>query len=164
MSLREIDYSSSTDLQAVRDLFREYQASLGLDLGFQNFDEEFSGLPGKYAPPQGALYLFEHEGEPAGCAALRPLSEPSTCELKRLYVRPSARNQRAGHRLVQTMLAQARTLGYRRVLLDTLESMMAARKLYESFGFREITPYYESPLANAIYYAFEFSPHESEKV
>lgn len=164
MSPREIDYHSTTDLQAVRNLFREYQASLGLDLGFQNFDEEFNGLPGKYAPPQGALYLFEYDGAPAGCVALRSLSEPATGELKRLYVRPLARGQRAGHRLVQAMLSRARTLGYRRVLLDTLESMTAARKLYESFGFREIAPYYKSPLTNAVYYALELGPHESEKL
>lgn len=128
----------------MRCLLREYAASLAVRLDFQDFDRELAELPGAYAPPRGALLLAPGEG----CVALRPLDD-TTCEMKRLYVRPSARGTGLGRRLAKTVLAEARRLEYTLIYLDTLPDMVAARALYEELGFREITPYTTNPVAGA---------------
>lgn len=125
----------------VKGLFQEYAESLGFDLEFQGFAEELATLPGRYAPPAGRLLLATLDGAPAGCVALRPL-ERDVCEMKRLYVRPACRGHGVGRILARRIIDEAQSAGYRRMRLDTLPSMAAARRLYAEFGFRPILPYY----------------------
>jgi putative acetyltransferase len=142
------------EIEAVRRLFREYADALGVDLCFQQFDEELAGLPGDYAPPRGALFLAQIDGEAAGCCALRPLDSadyPNAAEMKRLYVRDRFRGSGLGRELVEATLAAAREAGYSHVLLDTLDDMEAARALYEELGFENIPPYYHNPIPGAHY-------------
>ncbi len=141
-------------LDAVRAIFREYADSLGVDLGFQDFDRECRELPGEYAPPRGALLRATVEGVVAGCCALRPLDAvdyPNAAEMKRLYVRQAFRGFGLGRQLAERCLDAARQAGYTCVLLDTLSDMEAARALYDELGFEEIPPYYHNPIAGAHY-------------
>lgn len=132
-------------MDEIRQLFTEYQQSLGFELDFQNFQQELDTLPGAYAPPRGRI-LFE----PGGCVALRPLDE-QTCEMKRLYVRPEKRRSGLGRRLAQQIIEEARQIGYQRMVLDTLSSMESAIALYRSLGFRETQAYCYNPFPNAVY-------------
>jgi ribosomal protein S18 acetylase RimI-like enzyme len=141
----------ATDMAVVRLLFQEYGQGLGFDLCFQNFDQELADLPGRYAPPAGDIWLAWTEGMPAGCVALRPLAD-ETCEMKRLYVRPTYAGQGLGRALAEAAVAGARQRGYRAIRLDTLESMTAANALYKKLGFHTIGAYCDNPLCGALYY------------
>jgi putative acetyltransferase len=145
---------TSLELQRTVEIFREYAASLDVDLCFQNFEAELAGLPGEYAAPGGHLLLAYVERELAGCSALRPfadLDHANACEMKRLYVRPRFRRFGLGRILAQALLDEARRVGYSEMLLDTLDDMESARELYASLGFVEIPPYYFNPIAGAHY-------------
>jgi len=133
-----------------RALFEEYAAWLGVDLCFQGFAAELAGLPGLYAPPQGRLLLALAGSEAAACVAMRP-REDGVCEMKRLFVRPSFRGQGLGKLLVERIVAEARAIGYQTIRLDTLPSMQAAIRLYETLGFGRCAPYYETPLPDTVF-------------
>ena len=146
--------ASATELAQAAAIFREYAVSLAVDLCFQNFEAELASLPGEYAAPTGHLLLAYVDGELAGCAALRALSDvdyANACEMKRLYVRPAFRRFGLGRTLAQALLDEARGVGYSAMLLDTLDDMESARELYTSLGFVEIPPYYFNPIAGAHY-------------
>jgi putative acetyltransferase len=141
-------------VEATRAIFREYAASLDVDLCFQNFEAELAGLPGEYAAPAGALLLALVDGQVAGCGAVRALPDAdyaNACEMKRLYVRSAFRGLGLGRLLAQALFDRALQCGYSTMLLDTLDDMEAARELYASLGFEEIPPYYFNPIPGAHY-------------
>ena len=135
----------------MRELFREYEQVLGIDLCFQGFAAELALLPGKYAPPRGRLYVALVADKIAGCACLCPASE-TAAELKRMYVRAEFRGRHLGRKLAERAIADARAIGYRAVVLDTWPSSKEARALYASLGFRECAAYTASAAPGAQFF------------
>jgi ribosomal protein S18 acetylase RimI-like enzyme len=151
---RIAEAATAAQFDAARSLIEEYAAqigtSMGVDLGFQNFSAELNQLPAMYGPPSGCLLLASRDDEWIGCCALRRFTD-EIGEMKRLYVKPTARGADLGRRLTERLVATARALGYRRMVLDTLQGMVAAQTLYRSVGFRETEPYYFNPMAGVSY-------------
>jgi ribosomal protein S18 acetylase RimI-like enzyme len=149
--MKLIPATSEVEIQEARKLFEEYHAWLGLNLCFQNFDEELASLPGEYIPPQGRLLLATEADQVGGCIALRKL-KAGTCEMKRLYVRPDFRGTGMGRVLAESLIAVAREIGYERMRLDTLPGKMdRAIAMYRRLGFKDIEPYYFNPVAGAAF-------------
>jgi putative acetyltransferase len=157
--------TAPTDIALARALFAEYAQWLKVDLCFQGFDRELAALPGAYAPPSGRLLLAGTPGAAFGCIALRPIETASGSgdeafgarvgtrigEVKRLYVQPAHRNGGWGRRLAETLITDARAIGYTALKLDTLDWMADARGLYARLGFRQCAAYYDNPLPGVIY-------------
>jgi GNAT superfamily N-acetyltransferase len=143
-----VEVESESQLEQTRLLFRDYFTFLaqdhGLDISYQGIENELAALPGEYAPPNGRLILALESGEPAGCAALRALNS-GDCELKRMYVLPRFRGRGVGRALAGWLIGEARSAGYRRILLDTASVLHSAISLYESLGFTRTPPYYDVP-------------------
>ncbi|HEY0051336.1 MAG TPA: GNAT family N-acetyltransferase, partial [Pyrinomonadaceae bacterium] len=151
MKMEIIQAETPEAIEQARLLFREYEAWLGMSLCFQNFEEEVANLPGRYAAPDGRLFLAFVDENLAGCIALRKLEE-GVCEMKRLFVREDFRGRKTGIILIEKLIEEAKAIGYQKMRLDTYPTKMAnAVKLYESHGFREIPPYYDNPYSGILY-------------
>jgi len=139
------------ELEIIRDLFREYEKELDENICFQSFDEELRNPLKKYGPPTGDLVLAYWEEEIAGCIALARMKESGTCEMKRLYVKPSFRKNKIGRLLIEELLNSAKERNYKRMRLDTFLKLQAAIHLYQQFGFENISAYYDNPLSGVVY-------------
>lgn len=154
--MKLIQAKSEEEINAARRLFEEYADWLGINLCFQNFDQELAELPGDYALPDGRLLLAIKNDQTAGCVALRRISgenfDEPVCEMKRLYVRPGFRGKGLGRKLTEAVIEEARKIGYQRMRLDTLPGKMdQAIAMYRSLEFKEIEPYYNNPVAGAAF-------------
>jgi ribosomal protein S18 acetylase RimI-like enzyme len=145
-------------VEKAKALIREYAQSLEFDLEFQNFDKEIRDFPGPYVPPRGCLFIALNENQPIGCVALRDLGQ-GICEMKRLYVRPDFRGQKAGKLLAEVIINTAGDMGYDFMRLDTVPSMKQANRLYQTLGFKQIAPYRFNPIEGATF--FELNLNEN---
>jgi ribosomal protein S18 acetylase RimI-like enzyme len=151
---RIVDAHEQPSVATVRALFEEYSRGVGVDLCFQNFSKELAELPGDYRPPRGALLIALVDGATAGCIALHAW-DADVAEMKRLYVRPTARGSGLGRELTLATIDRARSAGYRRLRLDTLPSMQTAIALYRSLGFTEIAPYRANPVPGSLFFELD---------
>ena len=147
-----VNVQNKEHIDLVKNLFIEYQKELGYDLCFQDFDYELKTLPGKYKQPDGHILMIRDmkSNKIAGCVALKKYKE-NTCEMKRLYVLPKFREKGYGKILIENILNIAQEIGYNYMILDTLNELKPALKLYRKFGFKEIKPYYNNPITGVVY-------------
>jgi putative acetyltransferase len=152
--LQLIDTPSHPQLPALRELLLEYQSWLGIDLCFQDFEREMAELPGAYAPPDGRLYAAFSGAELVGSVALRR-HDAQSGEMKRLYLRPACQGQGLGRLLAEHIVAEAKHIGYQRILLDTLPIMQSAQAMYAKLGFKQTQAYVFDPVAGVKYMALQ---------
>lgn len=141
--------SSAADYEAAYGLFVEYAAEIALSVCYPHPPENAAQIKATYEAPGCGLLLVRIDGEYAGCAGYCPV-EGATCEIKRVYLRPSERGLSLGRRLVTEVMDRARGAGYRRMVLSSLATMKAAQALYRSLGFEEAEPF-GKPIEGAVY-------------
>ncbi len=165
VTLRILTAHDTEALEQVRQYFRNYAAWLGVDLSFQNFEQEMASLPGGYAEPQGRLFIAEIDGQPVGCVGVRPLPDSDgVCEMKRLYVTPEQRGQGVGATLALAAIKAAKEIGYRKLIIDTLPNMRMAVKLYRELGFTEAPNYYQTPIEGTMFLALDLDNWSEEEI
>jgi carbonic anhydrase len=163
--LRTLSITDTEALEQVRQYFRNYAGWLGVDLSFQNFDQEMASLPGAYSAPEGRLFFAEVDGRPAGCVGIRPLiGSEGVCEMKRLYVTPEERGHGVGAALAMAAIKAAKEIGYRKLMLDTLPNMRMAVKLYRELGFTEAPAYYQTPVEGTMFLALDLENWLEEEI
>ncbi|MBV4431132.1 GNAT family N-acetyltransferase [Clostridium tyrobutyricum] len=145
----------------IKELFSEYtkmliknDSNFAKYLELQNYDSEIEHLEDKYGLPDGRLYIVKVKGEVAGCIGLKKI-DYKNCEMKRLYVRPKFRGYKIANKLVKMIIDDAKRIGYKNMLLDTLPFLEKAIHLYRKFGFYEIKSYNNSPMDTSIYMKLE---------
>ncbi|MEW6411590.1 MAG: GNAT family N-acetyltransferase [Candidatus Zixiibacteriota bacterium] len=127
---------TAAQLTTVRGLFTEYANWLNYRTCFEGFEKELDGLPGEYGPPEGCLLLALYEDKPAGCVALRKVKN-GVCEMKRLWVRDKFRGKNIGWNLAEEIIARARKMGYKMMVLETIPMMERAISIYQILGFKQ---------------------------
>jgi len=152
--IRRLAQDDAGGWSEARRLIEQYAGALGVDLSFQNFSRELDHLPDEYGPPEGAFLLAEENGAGVACVGLRRFAE-GVGEIKRLYVVPAARGRGLARELAVRIVDVARELGYARLVLDTLPSMVEAHALYASLGFSATEPYRFNPVPGTAYLALE---------
>lgn len=148
-------FTSCTERPARADIdpmltayYEELQPRLA-DIGYPPLDipvwiEDFWSHADEYLPPDGRTWIARDEaGRAVGWGTLRR-ARPDAGEMKRLFVLPEARGRGIARLLVQARIDDAREMGWRHLLADTIRTNIEMQKLYLSFGFRFIDPYPES--------------------
>lgn len=141
---------TKADIEKTKELIREYLKWIDLDLTFQNIDEELDNFPEKYEEPAGAFYIAKDGINVIGCIGLRKI-RAKICEMKRLYVKDEYKGLGLGKMLIRTIIEEAKKKGYEKMRLDTLPKMQTAQKLYQEFGFVEVTKYTVNPVDGAVF-------------
>ena len=130
------EVETKAQITTVKGLFLEYARSLDHRTCFDNIEQEVEGLPGEYAGPDGRLLLALYEDIPAGCVALRKVKN-GKCEMRRLWVREKFRGKNVGWNLAEEVIAQARKMGYKTMILETIPLMERAISIYQILGFKQ---------------------------
>jgi putative acetyltransferase len=142
MQIRQAQFP--TDTAAIVALVLEYAAWLGIDMGWQNFDQEMAQIESIYSLPKGLFWVVEDGAQLVGCVGFKHL-DAATAEVKRLYVQPAFRGQQLGDQLMQVLTQTTRQLGYQRLVLDTVPQTVFAQTIYQRMGFTPIAQYYDGP-------------------
>ena len=143
--IRIVRVESDEDLARVLKLFTESFYFFGIDLSLQYRESKTLKLLPQYAPPKGRFLLALYKNKAVGCVALREIAE-GVCDLRRIYVQPRFRRMGIGRALALFAVEEARQLGYKQIVLDTLPFMREAESLFLSLDFREIEHYYRDPI------------------
>jgi GNAT superfamily N-acetyltransferase len=166
---------TSDHLRLFKDITRSYLNWLDEDLDYQGVEDELNALPGYFDEKLGGCMLLAFEpthtdGNDSdnqtciGAVAVRCLAglydgdhlfgHPirQVCELKRLFVLPKHQNRGAGKALTEEAMKKAREGGYHVMVLDTLDRLVAANKLYASLGFEQCDAYNHCPLEKPMYF------------
>jgi GNAT superfamily N-acetyltransferase len=128
------------DSAEARELVAAMEAWVREGFGPPTPDRTSTVTAEEMVPPRGAFVVLREDGRVVAGGGVRRLDD-GVCEIKRMFVVPEARGRGHGRRLLEALEGAAADLGYRRVRLDTAQSMTTAMALYSSAGYEPIPDY-----------------------
>jgi len=138
--------NTSTQLDDVKTLLREYASIRNYDQAMGDFEKELAELPGEFGPPKGVLLIAYWSKQPAGVVAFKQLEKgKGICEMKRMFVSEKYRGRKIGVSLVKKIVHFAKIMKFEKMLLDTHPWMTTAQEIYKREGFIEIERYNNNP-------------------
>ncbi len=163
--MRLIAPHTPAEFDAVRELCWEYRAYLlsflpSPDVDFvktayseDSYTALLAALETEHVPPKGGCILALDGTEPRGCGMFHTF-EPGTAEIKRIFVRETARGAGFGRAITQALIDGCRDMGFSRIFMDTSRQQVTAHRLYLSMGFVERLPYHQVPedMVNRLYF------------
>ena len=160
-----LEPKTEEQFDAVRRLMSSYIAEMGFSPNTTTIFEDLGNLPGRYARPRGRLLLAVLGDKPVGCAALAEAinTEHMHGELKRLYVRPEHRGAGIGEALAKAIIADARDVGYQRLLLSARASWKPAIGLFEKLGFAPTEPFKDVKPVDLVFMGLDLSEDDVMK-
>lgn len=113
------------------------------------FDPQKSLAPtlDDFAPPAGTFIVIRLDGTLVGCGGFKR-ETAGTAYIKRMWVSRDARGLGLGRRLLAELEDRARSLGYRKICLETEKSLKEAQQLYRSSGYVEVPRFNDEPYAD----------------
>ncbi len=132
-------------------LLLEYAERDHANAGQSSIWADMAGLPGRYAGPAGGAVLARWQGQLAACGAFAPTGVAGLAEIKRLYVRESARGQGIARELTRALVQQCAGAGYHRAGISTWSHNERALALYQQMGFAPIAPFKDHPIPHLVY-------------
>ncbi|WP_262693697.1 GNAT family N-acetyltransferase [Kordiimonas aquimaris] len=142
-----ITAEQQSDFASAKKLFQAYADSLDYSIEYQGFSSEMARFPDGYK----LILLAALNGQPVGAVGLKESDGDKVCEMKRMFVEPAGRGRNIGRLLAERLIQQAKTLGYKTMLLDTLQRWKPAYSLYQSLGFTETEPFEHFPQPDVVY-------------
>jgi putative acetyltransferase len=137
------------DNAAIAKIIRDSLAEFGANRpGTVYYDESTDHLFEVFSTTPNSIYFIaEKDGEIIGGAGIYPTDAlpEATCELVKMYLKPSARGMGLGRSLIEKCLATATAFGYKQVYIETMPELKKALSIYQKFGFK----YLDSPLGNS---------------
>ena len=144
---------SEADKEEAGSLIREYLGWLnqrltdehGLEFEAEAMVQSDLADPVKFQPPFGRFYLARLSDQALGIGCMKKLEE-GVGELQRMYVSPQYRGKGIGRAIANRLIEDARSIGYRKLRLESLDFLREAHSLYRSLGFHEIEPYADNSM------------------
>ena len=153
-NISEIKFRTATNLDRdrIESLVFGVLAEYDLPPSPESTDADLQDIEGGYLQRGGVFEIIEDgQGRLLGTVGLYPLDD-ETCELRKMYLAPQVRGLGLGKRILERMIARARSLGFKKMVLETSSKLEAAKRLYLKFGFQAMRHEHLSPRADQSYF------------
>ncbi len=143
-----VEITDPQDIDA-RYCVRSYFEELGrrFDTGFDPA-QSISASDKEMTLPNGLILVASLQGSPVGCGALKFHTGARIAEVKRMWTSPDVRGLGLGRRLLERLVAEAKSRGMEILRLETNRSLVEARHLYVTAGFAEVEAFSNEPYAH----------------
>jgi putative acetyltransferase len=130
--------ATNDDRERVAELVFGVLANYGLEPDPETTDADLQDIEANYLQRGGLFEVIEDGRNLVGSVGLYPVTK-TTCELRKMYFIPGARGLGLGKYVLERVIARARALGFKQIVLETSSKLIAANRLYNKFGFKPVT-------------------------